>query len=240
MSLKCNLGLHDWSKDCEKCSKCGNARDKGHDWSENCEKCSKCYKTRYTGHKWTGCKCSQCGATRGESHKWVDGICSMCGTPQDSFDAQEAAKTGNAQQLAELLRRNPNLVFSRDHKGWTPLHTAAYEGQRAVAEMLLAHGADVNAKAADGYTPLHSTALSYKQEGQQELAELLLAHSANPNAETEDGHTPLQIAAFGGKRAATAVLLPRTKRNKDDLALNMAIVHTLEPGSDPTKRIRGM
>jgi hypothetical protein len=164
----------------------------------------------------------------------------MCGTSQDSFDAQEAAKTGNAQRLAELIRHNPNLVFSRDHKGWTPLHTAAYGGQRAVAEMLLAHRADVSAKATDGYTPLHSAALSYKEEGQEEMAELLLSKGADPNAENEGRLTPLQMAAFGGKKALTAVLLPRTKRNEDDLALNMAIVHTLEPGFDPTGRNRGM
>jgi uncharacterized protein (TIGR02145 family) len=42
MSIKCKIGLHDWSKNCEKCSKCENTRDFQHDWSKDSEKCSKC------------------------------------------------------------------------------------------------------------------------------------------------------------------------------------------------------
>lgn len=163
--------------------------------------------------------------------------CSTCGTARAAFDAREVAKAGDVPKLAGLLRTDCNLVRSKNHEGWTLLHTAVYEGQQAVAELLLANGADINAKATDGYTPLHSAALSYKKESKRQLLEMLLANKANPNAETEDRLTPLHLVAFGNEKDATALLLPRTKRNKNDLALNMAIVHTLEPGFDPTRRI---
>ncbi len=238
MSLRCSLGLHDLSKDCEKCSKCGAASSTGHQWDRNCEKCSKCGKTRYSAHEWTGCKCSKCGTARDEGHEWMGSSCRKCGTTRAAFDAREAAKAGDVAKLAGLLSNDPNLVRSKDHSGWTPLHRAAYEGQRAAAELLLGHGADVNAKATDRYTPLHAAALSYKKESKREVLEMLLANKADPNAKTEDDLTPLHIVAFGGEKDATELLLPKTQRNKDDMALNMAIVNTLEPGFDPTRRMR--
>jgi hypothetical protein len=86
---------HNWSQDCEKCSKCGTAsthnwdgckckrcgktRDKGHDWPQGCEKCSKCGTA--STHNWDGCKCKRCGKTRDKGHDWSQGCekCSKCG-----------------------------------------------------------------------------------------------------------------------------------------------------------------
>ena len=42
MNIKCILGFHSWD-DCI-CTACGIIRDEQHDWSTNCEKCSKCGK----------------------------------------------------------------------------------------------------------------------------------------------------------------------------------------------------
>jgi cytohesin len=39
------------------------------------------------------------------------------------------------------------------------LHYAAYGGHKEIAELLIAEGADVNAKDEDGVTPLHEAAL---------------------------------------------------------------------------------
>ncbi|MFZ4456308.1 MAG: hypothetical protein ACOYOT_08820 [Bacteroidales bacterium] len=99
--------LHDWNKDCEKCSKCGISRDEQHDWSEDCEKCSKCGKHRYEKHVWiNNCekcskcgkiemhhdwsddckKCSKCGKTRDEQHDWSENCekCSKCRTTKEN------------------------------------------------------------------------------------------------------------------------------------------------------------
>jgi len=59
MSFKCKIGMHSWNG-C-KCSDCERTRDDQHDWSKDCEKCFKCGKTRKSLHKWDGYKCSQCG-----------------------------------------------------------------------------------------------------------------------------------------------------------------------------------
>lgn len=46
MSIKCTLGFHTWNG-C-KCSQCGKTRAEQHDWSKNREKCSKCGLERLT------------------------------------------------------------------------------------------------------------------------------------------------------------------------------------------------
>jgi len=46
-------------------------------------------------------------------------------------------------------------------RGWTPLHMAAYNGYRDVAELLVADGADVNARDNHNWTPLPMTAANW-------------------------------------------------------------------------------
>lgn len=47
---------------------------------------------------------------------------------------------------------NPNLA---DHRGWTPLHVAAFANQERLVKALLAKKANVNARTETGMTPLH-------------------------------------------------------------------------------------
>jgi uncharacterized protein len=77
----------------------------------------------------------------------------------------------------------------------TPLHAAlAGRGGKPVLEMLFAHGADPNARAAHGITPLHLAAA----RGDRHLVELLLLHGADGDARTDRGLTPGELAASQG------------------------------------------
>ena len=71
-----------------------------------------------------------------------------------------------------------------------PLHAAAAVQDRASMELLLARGADANAKQQLDYTPLHGAAA----RGDTEMAKLLLAHGAQRDAKGTDGLTPADIA----------------------------------------------
>ncbi|MBY0458758.1 MAG: DUF2314 domain-containing protein, partial [Gemmataceae bacterium] len=59
-----------------------------------------------------------------------------------------------ASSLREFLARNPSLVSQASDRGWTLLHQDALAGSLATVEVLVAHGADVNATTPDGKTPL--------------------------------------------------------------------------------------
>jgi cytohesin len=113
----------------------------------------------------------------------------------------DAAKRGDLEMVKELLKDKPNLVFSKDKNGDTPLVVAVKFGHKDVAAFLLAHKANVNAKGKDeaftgegfqgkslGGTPLHWAAM----KSDKGMAELLLTNGADVN--TKDDGTPLHWA----------------------------------------------
>ena len=119
----------------------------------------------------------------------------LCGPIHD------AARKGDEAKVVALLKQNPELVFSRDKFGNTPLHVAARHNQPAIAALLLANGADVNARNIDensvprntngGETPLTLALLPYQHK---EILELLLTHGAEVNVMLSNGDTPLHLA----------------------------------------------
>ena len=64
------------------------------------------------------------------------------------------------------------------------------DGNDDLIKVLLAGGANVNARANDGSTPLHILASSYNVAD----AKLLIANGADVNAEDGDGFRPLDYA----------------------------------------------
>jgi ankyrin repeat protein len=107
---------------------------------------------------------------------------------------EAAARYGDLEGAKVLLQNNPDLALSKDKDGDTALHYAGfgYESHKNVAELLVAHRADVNAKDNNGVTPL----LVAAHWGHRDVAELLLAHGADVNAKDTDGNTPLHVAAY--------------------------------------------
>lgn len=111
-----------------------------------------------------------------------------------------AACHGNAAMVELLLAFKADvnsLCRSVAHGDMTPLYEAA---NRGVAELLISHGADVQQKAADGWTPLHEVAdwsfvTPDRPRPGGDVAACLLSHGANPNATTSKGWTPLHVAA---------------------------------------------
>ncbi len=117
---------------------------------------------------------------------------------------------GHPQTVEALLAAGADVnAPSREAMKVTPLHSATTARQPAIARMLIARGANVNAAAGEnGFAPLHEAAAS----GSFELAKLLLEHGADINRKTTDGKTPLafaisrsqpEMAAFLRERGAT-------------------------------------
>jgi ankyrin repeat protein len=83
------------------------------------------------------------------------------------------------------------------------LYFAAERGRKQVAELLITEGADVNANARNGFTPLHRAAY----QGHKEIAELLIANGADVNAKRDNGSTPLHKAAENGQKEIAELLI---------------------------------
>jgi len=88
----------------------------------------------------------------------------------------EAARKGDLEKIKALLKDNPELVFSRENNGQTPLHEAAAKGQTDLVKLLLANDADVNAEDNSSRMALHLAA----SNGHKDVAELLFAKAASP------------------------------------------------------------
>jgi ankyrin repeat protein len=109
-------------------------------------------------------------------------------------EIHEAAKIGDLKTVKALLDSNPELIKATNETGATPLHSATYNGQTAMAEYLLSAGADINALTSQGSVPLHGAAFY----GHIEAAKLLIAKGANVNIANRYGYVPLLSAAAGG------------------------------------------
>ena len=107
----------------------------------------------------------------------------------------------------QCSRATPDLVFAKDALGMTALHWAADQMHNDVAESLLAHGADLNARDKDNETPLHTAVRADHKVGHAAIVRLLLAHGADVNARDNDGWTPLHFAADNGDDTVVDLLL---------------------------------
>jgi ankyrin repeat protein len=120
-------------------------------------------------------------------------------------EIHEAVKNNDGVKVRSLIQANPDLIFSKDEDGFTPLHLAAANGYKEIEEFLLANKADVHATDNGGSTPLHQAAAA---EGDHpDLLELLISRKADVNATDTNGLTPLHYAALGNNKKVVKMLL---------------------------------
>jgi ankyrin repeat protein len=121
------------------------------------------------------------------------------------LDVFEAATFGDLDRLTNLLDADPSAVAARSGDGFTPLHFAAFFGQADAVAVLLARGAEVDARGTGWMvgTPLHSAVSG----GHLDAARRLLEGGADPNERQAQGYTSLHAAAEHGDPALTRLLL---------------------------------
>jgi cytohesin len=119
-----------------------------------------------------------------------------------------AARFGVVAAMEHLLDAGAD-VNARMYEAWTPLHVALTnridneEQERAVSRMtdlLLKHGADVNATDVLGQTPIFHASTPA-------IVSTLLAHGAKADIRDSAGSTPLHMAVYNGDREIVDALI---------------------------------
>jgi ankyrin repeat protein len=110
-----------------------------------------------------------------------------------------AAYKGYKEIVATLLdyARSYRLIWVNEEEDVfndTPLHKASISGHADVVELLLKHGAYVNATSSNGSTPLHYAAYN----GHANVVKLLLESCADPSAKNNIGKTAADLARERG------------------------------------------
>jgi uncharacterized protein len=128
-----------------------------------------------------------------------------------SLSLFEACAAGEVERVERLLHESASGAtgapgvndYSSD--GWTPLHLAAFFGHAKIAELLIAHDADVLAtsRGANSNTPLHAALAG----NHKLIAGLLIGHGADVNAPDAQGWRPLHLAAANNNMDAIEALI---------------------------------
>lgn len=112
-----------------------------------------------------------------------------------------AAEAGNVELIKEFLADPAFDIERRNIVGSTPLHQATNHPE--AIKVLIAAGANLNARDCSGHTALHKAA----KDGRLETMQILLEAGADPNAGAGDNWTPLHSAATQYHYEAMGLLL---------------------------------
>ena len=120
------------------------------------------------------------------------------GAPVDFFTA---LVLGRFERVSRELKANPDLAQSRGVHDLPALYFAAIGGDIAVAELLLAAGADVNARA-QAAAPIHGAVMG----GSTDMLRLLLRHGADASAPDYSGRDAPTLARELGLQEIAALV----------------------------------
>lgn len=146
------------------------------------------------------------------------------------FAVSHAWRHPNLETVGLLLERGTDPNGADTHTGLTALHHAARIGpftaaSESATRLLLAHGAKVSARDAEGRTPLHVAVKTIAAE----TVRILLVAGADPDAKASDGTTPLVavVSEFSAMLAAGADVAEASAFQVE------RITSLLEAGADP-------
>ena len=133
------------------------------------------------------------------------------GAPAFSQNIHQAIRNGDVDQVKAILEKDETAIRLRQD-GILPLHLAVRVGNRAIAEVLIAGGADINRFAEDaaGFSPNEFTALTDAiRVGNMDMITMFAARGADLTRVTSYGESYLHFATFMNRKEAARFLIDR-------------------------------
>ena len=120
-------------------------------------------------------------------------------------------KQARVAQLQAMLDTGADIHIVEPQYSWTPLHLAAgFAQDPRILELLLNHGANIDATDVDGAQPLH---IASGFNPRADIVSLLLNRGASLETQDSNGFTPLHWAAANASSPASADMLLRRGAN---------------------------
>jgi ankyrin repeat protein len=118
----------------------------------------------------------------------------------------QATGNGHIKIVETLLKVFKISVHTTGNYQNQAIHIAVIKGHKAIVELLLRYGANINARNGSECTPLHF-APAYR--GNKEMTELLAAAGADPTIKDDADHTPFECALQNKNQDAAMYLLDK-------------------------------
>ena len=135
-------------------------------------------------------------------HVEVGTLLVQAGAEVDIFSA---ASLGRHPQVEAFLQDDPTLLHAKRRMGgYRPLHCAAECGHPEIVRRLIQLGAEVDARNAWGFTPLHLAVLATRgyppTAAHLAISNVLLRHGAAVNARDHYNRSVLDVATIGAAK----------------------------------------
>ena len=129
--------------------------------------------------------------TEAQDSSWVSVSC-MQNTDEEILDKDKNLvhwiQENNIEKVTKLVQSDKSLI-SIPFEDLLPLHWAADRGSAEIIQVLLEHGAEINAQDTDGQTALHYAC----SVGHENVIKVLLENKANVDVQDNDGNTAQDV-----------------------------------------------
>jgi ankyrin repeat protein len=140
---------------------------------------------------------------------------------KNTFDSSEnifsLARSGNTLNLKNFLDSNHGVdINKKNHKGYSSLMLAVYNGNYEASAILLENGADPNSSDFSGNTVLMGAAF----KGNVDMVRLLIQRGALTDTTNQNGLTAEQWASAFGRTDVISILKPKAKHSRIQNMMN--------------------